>query len=93
MKCLHTLQEATSVPRLSSSTDGTELGLLPQGPKAPPPAEARAAAAATTPRETFRVVGVSFDGRQELLAAVGAGEKPSCNRLDTSMKNRLGGKI
>ena len=44
-----------------------------QGPKAPPPAEARAAAAAATPAELFRIVGVSFDGRQELLTAIGKG--------------------
>ena len=44
-----------------------------QGPKAPPPAEARAAAVASTPAELFRIVGVSFDGRQELLTAIGKG--------------------
>ena len=44
-----------------------------QGPKAPPPAEARAAAAAAMPAELFRIVGVSFDGRQELLTAIGKG--------------------
>lgn len=49
------------------------MAFLFQGAKAPPPAEARAAAAAAMPAELFRIVGVSFDGRQELLTAIGKG--------------------
>ncbi len=58
----------------------------PNGPKAPPPAEARARAADATPWETFRVVGVSFDGRQDLLAAVGKGDHHPRSRHDVKMQ-------
>jgi hypothetical protein len=49
------------------------ISALLQGPKAPPPAEARATAVASMPAEVFRIVGVSFDGRQDLLDAISKG--------------------